>query len=301
MILGDVFMKRIVPHLWFDKEAMEAANFYTSLFKRSGIKGSTIIEDTPSGKVEIVTFTLVGLDFEAISAGPYFKFNPSINLIARSKSKEEIKRLWEELTKEGSELMPLDEYPFCELYAWVEDRFGLTWQLMYDKDLTEKHSINPGMLFSDIACGRTEEAINFYLEVFNNSSLNFISKYNPGEAPDQRARVNYSEFSLDGFKMVAMDNAMGADFSFNEAFSLIIKCKDQEEIDYYWDRLSADPEAEQCGWIKDKFGVSWQIVPENMEEILFGGTPDEKRRVTQAFLQMKKFDLEELERARLGK
>lgn len=294
-------MQRIVPHLWFDKEAMEAAVFYTGLFERSGVKGSTIIEDTPSGNAEIVSFTLAGLDFEAISAGPYFKFNPSINLIAKSGSKREIKRLWEELTKEGAELMPLDEYPFCELYAWVEDRYGLTWQLMYIKDLAEKHSIIPGMLFSDEACGMAEEAINFYLEVFGNSSLNFISKYNSEEAPDPRAKVNYSEFTLDGFEMVAMDNAMGADFNFNEAFSLIIKCKDQRELDYYWDRLSADPEAEQCGWIKDKFGVSWQIVPENMEELLFGGTPEEKRRVTQAFLQMKKFDIHELEKARLGK
>lgn len=294
-------MKRIVPHLWFDNQAMEAATFYTSLFERSGIKGSTIIEDTPSGNAEIVSFTLAGLDFEAISAGPFFKFNPSINLIAKSRSKEEIKRLWEELTKEGSELMTLDEYPFCELYAWVEDRYGLTWQLMYDKDLTEKHSIIPGMLFSNTACGLAEDAINFYLEVFNNSSLNFISKYDAGEAPDPRAKVNYSEFTLDGFEMVAMDNAMEADFDFNEAFSLIIKCKDQEEIDYYWDKLSANSEAEQCGWIKDKFGVSWQVVPENMEEILFEGTTDEKQRVTQAFLQMKKFDIAELEKARLGK
>lgn len=294
-------MKRIVPHLWFDNQAMEAATFYTSLFERSGIKGSTIIEDTPSGNAEIVSFTLAGLDFEAISAGPYFKFNPSINLIAKSRSKDEIKRLWEELTKEGSELMTLDEYPFCELYAWVEDRYGLTWQLMYDKDLTEKHSIIPGMLFSNTACGLAEDAINFYLEVFNNSSLNFISKYDAGEAPDPRAKVNYSEFTLDGFEMVAMDNAMEADFDFNEAFSLIIKCKDQEEIDYYWDKLSANSEAEQCGWIKDKFGVSWQVVPENMEEILFEGTTDEKQRVTQAFLQMKKFDIAELEKARLGK
>ena len=294
-------MQRIVPHLWFDKEAMEAAVFYTGLFERSGVKGSTIIEDTPSGNAEIVSFTLAGLDFEAISAGPYFKFNPSINLIAKSKSREEIKRLWEELTKEGAELMPLDEYPFCELYAWVEDRYGLTWQLMYIKDLSEKHSIIPGMLFSDEACGMAEEAINFYLEVFSNSSLNFISKYDSGEAPDPRAKVNYSEFTLDGFEMVAMDNAMGADFAFSEAVSMIIKCKDQEELDYYWDKLSAVPEAEQCGWLKDKFGVSWQIVPENMEELLFGGTPDEKRRVTQAFLQMKKFDIHELEMARLGK
>jgi predicted 3-demethylubiquinone-9 3-methyltransferase (glyoxalase superfamily) len=98
-----------------------------------------------------------------------------------------------------------------------------------------------------------------------------------------------------------MDNAFDVDFSFNEAFSFVLNCKDQKEIDYFWEKLSAVPEAEQCGWVKDRFGVSWQIVPENMEEVLFAGSKDEVQRVTEAFLKMKKFDLNALEKARLGK
>jgi len=96
----------------------------------------------------------------------------------------------------------------------------------------------------------------------------------------------------------AMDNAFDAGFTFNEAFSFIVHCQDQQEIDYFWEKLSAVPEAEQCGWPKDPFGLSWQIVPANMDEILFHGTQDEIQRVTEAFLKMKKFDLAELERAR---
>jgi len=97
-----------------------------------------------------------------------------------------------------------------------------------------------------------------------------------------------------------MDHDYGGDFSFNEAFSFMVLCENQEEIDYFWDKLSFVPEAEQCGWIKDQFGVSWQIVPANMNEILMKGSKEEIKRVTEAFLKMKKFDLAELEKARLG-
>jgi predicted 3-demethylubiquinone-9 3-methyltransferase (glyoxalase superfamily) len=113
--------------------------------------------------------------------------------------------------------------------------------------------------------------------------------------------VKFSSFNLDGFEISAMDNAMGADFTFNEAFSFQVLCRDQEEIDYYWEKLSADPEAEVCGWLKDKYGVSWQIIPYNMSQVMLDGSPEERDRYTKAFLQMKKFDLEDLEKARLGK
>ena len=116
-----------------------------------------------------------------------------------------------------------------------------------------------------------------------------------------KAKVNYAAFKLCGINFSAMDNAFDVDFNFNEAFSLIVNCKDQKEIDYFWDKLSAIPEAEQCGWIKDKFGVSWQIVPDNMDEVLFNGSRDENHRVTVALFKMKKIDLDALENARYEK
>jgi predicted 3-demethylubiquinone-9 3-methyltransferase (glyoxalase superfamily) len=157
------------------------------------------------------------------------------------------------------------------------------------------------MMFSNGVCGRVEEAIEYYTDIFKNSSVDLISKYSEGEAPDGRAVVKFSSFNLDGFEISAMDNAMGADFTFNEAFSFQVLCRDQEEIDYYWEKLSADPEAEVCGWLKDKYGVSWQIIPYNMSQVMLDGSPEERDRYTKAFLQMKKFDLEDLEKARLGK
>lgn len=151
---------KITPHLWFDKEAGEAAEFYTDLFPKSKIKSATTLSNTPSGTVEIVTIDLMGQEFMLLSAGPLFKFNESI--------------------------------------------------------------------------------------------------------------------------------------------SFIVRCKTQKEIDYYWEKLSAVPEAEQCGWLKDKFGLSWQIVPAAMDKMMKDKDPSRVARVTEAFLKMKKFDIKTLERAYKG-
>ena len=99
------------------------------------------------------------------------------------------------------------------------------------------------------------------------------------------AKINYAAFQLCDMGFSAMDNAFDTEYNFNEALSLVINCEDQREIDYFWDKLSAVPEAEQCGWVKDKFGVSWQIVPSKMDDILFYGTKEEIQRVTEAFLK----------------
>ncbi|WP_291637710.1 VOC family protein [Clostridium sp.] len=293
-------MQKIVPHLWYDKEAKEAAEFYISLFDQSKLLNVTVIGDTPSGDAEIVNFELAGQPFAAISAGPYFKLNPSISLMVACNSLEEVNIKWKALSEGGTELMPLGEYPFSKWYGWIQDRYGLSWQLMLvDSGLTVQ-KITSNLLFSNDACGKVEEAVKYYTEVFENSEIGIISKYGSGEAKSLKAKINYAAFKLCGVDFSAMDNGNDADFNFNEAFSLIVNCKDQKEIDYYWGKLSAVPEAEQCGWVKDQFGVSWQIVPSNMEEILSKGTKEEIQRVTEAFLKMKKFDLNALEQARLG-
>lgn len=293
-------MQKIVPHLWYDKEAKEAAMFYTGLFDRSGITSETVIEDTPSGDAGMIGFQLAGQQFSAISAGPYFKFNPSISLMVACSSIEEVNAKWKALSEGGVELMPLGEYPFSKWYGWIQDRYGLSWQLMLVEGDKPVQKITPNFLFPSDVCGKAEEAVKYYAEVFENSEMGLISKYGKDEAQASKARVNYAAFKLSGIAFSAMDNAFEVDFSFNEAFSLIINCSDQKEIDYYWEKLSAVPEAEQCGWVKDKFGVSWQIVPSNMDELLLQGTKEEVRRVTEAFLKMKKFDLQALEQARLG-
>lgn len=294
-------MQKIIPHLWYDREAKEAALFYAGLFEQSRLLSTRIIENTPSGDAEVVDFELAGQHFTAISAGPYFKFNPSISLMVACGSVEEVNAKWKALSSGGAELMPLGEYPFSKWYGWVQDRYGLSWQLMLSDSGQTVQKITPNLLFSSDSNGKAEDAVKYYTEVFENSEMGLVSRYGPGEAASSKAKVNYAAFKLGGMDFSAMDNAFDVDYGFNEAFSLMVNCRGQKEIDYFWDRLSAVPEAEQCGWVKDKFGVSWQIVPENMDEIFYSGSKDEIRRVTEAFLKMKKFDLEALEKARSGK
>ncbi len=291
--------QRIVPHLWFDKEAEEAADFYVSLFENSTFNNTIVLPDTPSGEAVMVDFDLAGMNFSAISAGPYFKFNPSVSLMVTCKDKEEVNRLYEALSPGGRELMPLAEYPFSSWYVWLEDRFGHSWQIAVGDD-SPGPKIQPCLLFSGDAVGKAEDFMKQYVEVFENSAVGFVQNYAEGDTEVKEAKIMYGELMLYGFPLVIMDNNMGDDYTFNEAFSLIIYCNTQEEIDYYTEKLSHVPEAEQCGWVKDKYGFSWQIVPANMNELLFSGTEEEVARITRAFLQMKKFDIAELERAKFG-
>jgi predicted 3-demethylubiquinone-9 3-methyltransferase (glyoxalase superfamily) len=294
-------MQKIIPHLWYDTQAVEAAKWYVTLFEDSKILSTNIISDTPSGDAQTVDFQLAGIPFAAISAGPYFTFNPSISLMVACDSPEEVDRLHAALSKSGAELMPLGEYPFSKRYAWVQDRYGLTWQLMLVEKGDNHQKIRPSLLFAGEACGKAEEALDYYLSVFEGSEKGHVSHYQPGEAMDARAKINYAELTIQGDQFVAMDHGFGGDFTFYEALSLMILRKDQKEIDYFWDKLSFVPDSEQCGWAKDRFGVSWQIVPENMAEVMSGGTEEEVKRITEAFLNMKKLDIAALERARLNK
>ncbi len=292
-------MQKIVPHLWYDKEALEAAKLYVSLFDQSYIVNTVTIPDTPSGDAELVEFRLANLNFSAISAGPYFTFNPSVSLMVACETKEEVDRLYHALSPGGSELMPLDEYPFSKYYVWLSDKYGLGWQLMLVEDASEHPKIRPCLLFSGSACGFAEAAAAFYTSVFREVKKGYFNYYKPGEAVDPRAKVNYGEVDILGTSIVIMDHGYGADFTFNEAFSFEVLCNDQKEIDYYWDKLSAVPEAEQCGWLKDQYGLSWQIEPAAMKEMMSHGTKEEMKRITEAFLKMKKFDIAALENARL--
>ncbi len=293
-------MDKITPHLWFDREAVEAAEFYSSTFPNSRVSDVSTLHDTPSGDADVVSFELFGQPFMAISAGPLFKFTPAVSLLVRCRSREEVDELWDTLAGGGAALMPLDSYPFSERYGWTEDRYGLSWQVMYAGDADTHQRITPTLMFVGEVCGTAEEAINFYASVFPDSKLGRVLRYGNGEEPDQEGTIKHAGFTLAGREFAAMDSAHDHRFGFNEAVSFMVGCDTQQEIDYFWDSLSAVPEAEQCGWLKDKFGVSWQVAPSILGELLGSGTKEQTARVTEAFLQMKKFDIEELKRTYEG-
>lgn len=293
-------MQKFIPSLWYDKETLEAAKLYVSLIENSSIDTIMTMKDTPSGDAEVVDFTLGGMQFNAVSGGPNFKMNPSISLMVTCDSFEEVDRLYDALIPGGNILMEKGEYPFSKYYAWISDKYGLNWQLIHVEDTFGIPKIRLNFLFSDRVCGRAEEALDYYVNTFLGAKKGYLNRYKPGEAVDRRAKVNYGELNAGGISMVFMDHGYGADFTFNEAFSIMVQCRDQAEIDYLWGRLSHIPEAEQCGWLKDKYGVSWQIVPEVMSELM-KGDEEQSKRVTEAMLKMKKLDIRALTSAYKGK
>jgi len=303
-------MQKVSPHLWFDKEAEEAAKLYTSLFKNSRMgkmtrygKAGFEIHGQPEGKVMTVEFELEGQKFIGLNGGPIFKFSPAVSFLIACTTKDEVDALWAKLSEGGSVLMELDEYPFSEKYGWTQDRFGLSWQVMFIGARKSSQKITPMLMFVGEMCGRTEEAIRFYTSVFHKTKIGDISRYGRGEEPDKEGTIRQAAFTLEGQEFAAMDSAYEHQFSFNEAISFMVHCGTQAEIDSTWEKLTegGDPRAQQCGWLKDKFGLSWQIVPTVLAEML--KSPDKERveRVTVAFLKMKKFDIQALRRAYEGK
>jgi len=257
----------------------------------------TTLHNTPSGSVETVAFELAGQAFSAISAGPLFTFNPSVSFIVACETEAEVDALWKQLSAGGQVLMELGEYPFSQRFGWTQDRYGLSWQVMHMGGRPIQQKIVPALLFVGSQAGKAEEAIRFYTSVFPRSKVGDILRYGKGEAPDAEGTVKQALFTLAGQVFSATDSAYEHGFAFNEAISFMVYCDTQAEIDRYWEKLSAVPEAEQCGWLKDRYGLSWQVVPARMDEMMRSSDDEQLARVTQAFLAMKKFDLAELEKA----
>lgn len=289
-------MQGIWPHLWFDTEAAEAAELYAATFPDSRVTDVTTIRDTPSGDCDLVSFELCGQPFQAISAGPMFRFTPAISFSVACATAEEVDRLWAVLSADGEVRMELGGYPFSPRYGWTDDRYGLSWQVMQVDEVPEQRIV-PTLLFVGDVAGRAEEAMELYTSVFPDAKTHQVMRYGPDAAPDAEGTVQYAHLTLADHQLAVMDSAHDHDFGFNEAISFLVRCDDQAEIDRYWDALSAVPEAEQCGWLKDRFGVSWQIIPQAMGEMLSSGTDEQRDRVTRAFLPMEKIGLAALQRA----
>ena len=303
-------MQKIIPHLWFDKEAKEAVKFYVSLFPNSKITHTSVIHGvpTPTGDCDILFFELAGQPFMAINAGPDFKFNPSVSFFLNfdhlhdEKARENLDATWGKLSQGGNVLMPLQEYPFSKHYGWIQDKYGLSWQLILtDPKGEERPFMMPSLLFVGNVCGKAEEATDFYMSVFKDSKRGTLAHYPKGMEPDKEGTTMFTDFQILGQWLAAMDSAHKHDFAFNEAISLLIPCENQEEIDYYWGRLSVVPKAEQCGWLKDKYGLSWQVWPTAIGEMMKSGTREQIGRLTQAIMLMKKYDLAKLKKAYEGK
>ena len=294
--------QKIVPHLWFDNDAEAAAALYTDLIPDSAThdvsrfgKAGFDIHGQPEGRVMTVEFDLGGHPMVALNGGPHFRPTPAVSYFVVFEDEAALERAWAGLGAGGRVLMPLDAYDWAPRYGWLDDRFGVSWQLALGQraDLGGQ-ALAPCLLFTGERTGEAEAAIAHWTGVFPQSRIEGVLRHD-GAGPDRDGTVQHAQFYLSGQTFMAMDSAVEHGFGFTEANSFLVLCDDQAEIDHYWQALSAVPEAERCGWLKDRFGLSWQIVPRRLSALM--QEPARAERVMESLLAMQKLDIEALERA----
>lgn len=295
-------MQRIVPHLWFDGEAEDAARRYAALIPGSRLgrisrygKAGFEHHGQPEGRAMTVEFELAGVRFTALNGGPMFRFTPAVSCLVTLGSEAEFDRIWAGLAEGGSVLTPPRTCGWSPRHGWLNDRHGLSWQVMLGSGV----SVTPSLLFTGAQAGRAGEAIAHYTAIFPDSRAAAVLHHD-GSGPDPAGSVKHARFTLFGQGFAAADSAYPHGFGFTEASSLLVFCDTQAEIDRCWSALSAVPEAERCGWLKDRFGVSWQVVPSLLPRLMSDPDPERTGRVTEAFLRMGRLDIAALERAGAG-
>lgn len=295
-------MKKISTCLWFDGAAEKAVDFYTSTFKNTKIGKTAYYTESSSkasgqkqGSVMTITFELEGLEFMALNGGPHFKFTPAISFMVNCESEAELKELFKKLSDGGTVLMELGKYPFSEMYAWVNDKFGVSWQLNLNES-TQK--IVPFLMFVKEQYGRAEDAAQFYVLQFPNSNLKQVVRYGPDEG-EREGEAKNASFSLNGQEFIAMDSGADHTFAFSLATSFMVYCDNQDEIDAFWDNLSAGGEPSQCGWLTDRFGIAWQIVPSALDEMILDENKEKSERVMAALMKMRKIEIGKLLEAQM--
>lgn len=282
-------VQKIVPNLWFDGNAEEAGRFYAQAFARVRSASSEVAsrypDDVPDfqrplvGEPLTVDLDIDGFAIVLINAGPEFRPNPSISFMLNfdplffdgdaQGARDRLDELWTALAEGGQTRMALGEYPFSARYGWVEDRYGVSWQLMLtNPEGDPRPFVIPSLMFGGSAQNRAREAADFYTSLFDESGLGTVVPYPAPTGPAEAGSVMFGEFRLAGQWFAMMDSGVEHDTSFSCGVSLEARCADQAEIDRLWEALSAHPDAEQCGWLADRFGVSWQIVPANMGELM---------------------------------
>jgi predicted 3-demethylubiquinone-9 3-methyltransferase (glyoxalase superfamily) len=292
-------VQKITPFLWFDTQAEEAARLYTSLFQDSrmgAIRRYGEAGPGPKGTVMTLSFELAGLTLMALNGGPVFSFTPAVSLFVSCRTEREIDALWTKLSDGGKVLMELQKYPFSQKFGWLSDRYGLSWQLNLTGSPTH---VTPFFMFVGAQAGKTEEALARWGSVFGGSKVEQVARYGPGQGETEGA-VMHARFSLAGQEFMAMDSSREHAFSFTPALSFFVDCQTQDEVDDLWEKLSEGGRKDQCGWLQDRYGVSWQIVPTALVTFLADHDPVRVNRVMEAMLKMNKLDIAGLQSAYKG-
>jgi predicted 3-demethylubiquinone-9 3-methyltransferase (glyoxalase superfamily) len=290
-------MQDLHPCLWFDTCTEQAAELYASLFPSSRLgrkafygKAAAKESGQPEGSLLTLEFDLADQHILGLNGGSMFRFTPALSFFVHCQTEAEIDRLWQGLSAGGKELMALDRYPWATKFGWTADRFGVQWQLMLSD--TPRAMIAPAFLFVKELFGRGQEALDFWQGIFPNSRTDFVAR------DDATGTIQHAAFTLNGRPFVLMEGQGPHDFTFNEAFSLVVPCDTQAEIDRVWAALTDGGSESQCGWLKDRFGVSWQVAPSETGTWL--SDPERSDAVMAEVVTMKKLDLARMEKAYRG-
>jgi len=295
-------MSSITPCLWFNRNAEDAVAFYLAAFPRGVVhdtvryptEGLADFQQDRAGEVLTIDFEIAGQPFMALNAGDEFTFTESISFMVNfdpsidPDARHNLDVLWKMFADDGDALMPLDEYAFSQRYGWVRDKFGVSWQLILtDPTGDPRPMVIPSLMFGGPAQNRAHEAAQYYAATFEDSHLATDTRYPVQTGPAESGSVMFSDFRLRNQWFAAMDAGAAQKTTFNEAISFVVDCDDQAEIDRFWAALSAVPEAEQCGWCKDKFGVSWQIIPTNLDQLM------SRPKAFEHMMAMKKLEIDQ--------
>lgn len=281
----------IFPCLWFNGDGKEAADFYCETF------GGKITTDTPV----VLNIELFGQKLMLLDAGPQFEKNASISFMVLCDTEEEVQKYWKNLTENGIVLMELGEYPWSKKYGWVRDRFGVTWQVYLGRNQDDQKLI-PSLMFIHQNNGKAQKSMEFYTSIFPNSKIGGVLKYGDGvgnETHEIPENVQHAQFEIDGYTFFCMDNSHDHEFDFSEGISIVVMTDDQIETDHLWNSLMANGgRASMCGWLKDQFGLSWQIIPKRLLELMNDfDNPGKAQKVMQAMMTMQKIEISDLENA----
>lgn len=271
----------IYPCIWFNQNGKEAADFYCSIFPNAKILSSNPI---------VTNFEIHGTKMMALNGGDKYEPTSAVSYFVYCNGDETIDRLYALLKEGGSVLMELGKYDWSPRYAWVKDRFGVNWQLDVEA-INNSQKIVPTLLFVNAKNAKVAEARAHYLQVFPNSMKLMEMAYPPTAGMPEGALL-FAQFKINGYILNAMSSTLQHDYDFTPGNSFVVECDDQTTIDHYWNELGKDGRYDMCGWLADQFGVSWQIVPSILSELM--KEPEKSQRVIQAFLKMQKFDIQAL-------
>lgn len=278
----------IFPCLWCDGNAKQSAEFYCKVFN------GRITADTPV----VMNIDLFGQKLMLLDGGPHFEKNPSVSFMVICETEDEVQRYWDQLLVGGKELMALDSYPWSKKFGWLDDQYGVSWQLFFGEK-TSDQKIVPTLMFMHQNNGKAMEAMEFYTQTFPNSKIGNILKYKDGGEPNENPEnIQHANFMIDSYDIYCMDSSYDHKFDFNEGVSMVIMTDDQKQTDFLWNRLiSGGGRESMCGWLKDKYGFSWQIVPKRLIQLMNDSNQEKAQKVVQVMMKMQKIIIQELEEA----